>query len=275
MPRLVIDEAEIHYDVAGAGSPLALLHGFTGSAAGWAPHMLEFASRHLTVAIDLIGHGLSDAPTYPERYGIAHYIEDVLGVLDHLEIRRTGLLGYSMGGRVALALAITAPERFTALILESTSPGLRDHEIRRDRSAQDAALADAIERDGVEAFADRWEQLPLFRSQTALPEEVRSALRAQRLQNHAAGLAGSLRGIGQGVQPPMHDFLPGLRVPTLILAGSLDPQYSELGHEMSRDIPGACLEIVQGAGHAIHLEQPAAFHCLVLEFLARVSQPAH
>jgi 2-succinyl-6-hydroxy-2,4-cyclohexadiene-1-carboxylate synthase len=272
MARLPVGGVQINVETAGAGDPLVLLHGFTGSAATWEPHMSELARGFFTVAIDHLGHGQSDAPADPERYAIGFAAEDILSVLDQLHIDRAHVLGYSMGGRVALALAIIAPERLSALILESASPGLPAAEARRERGARDAALAASIERDGVEAFADRWERLPLFASQTQLPDDVRSRLRAQRLRNTPAGLANSLRGLGQGVQAPMHEYLPEVRIPTLVLAGALDPDYCERGREMNRLIPGARLEIVPDAGHAIHLEQPEAFRRLVLEFLDRRSR---
>lgn len=271
MPRFSVDGAQINVETAGSGPALVLLHGFTASAATWEPHMGEFARRYHTVAVDLLGHGLSDAPDDPRRYGIAHHVEDVVGVLDRLGIRRASVLGYSMGGRVALALAIAAPDRLSALVLESASPGLRDPEVRLTRAAQDAMLADAIERDGVEAFVDQWEQLPLFATHASLPEGVRSALRALRLQNRAKGLANILRGFGQGAMMPMHDFLGGIRMPTLILAGALDRQYCEVGRDMSARIPSAVLRIVEGAGHTIHLEQPEIFRQTVLDFLAAVN----
>ncbi|MDR7522628.1 MAG: 2-succinyl-6-hydroxy-2,4-cyclohexadiene-1-carboxylate synthase [Armatimonadota bacterium] len=275
MPRLVIDGVGINVETAGSGPPLVLLHGFTGSAAGWASEVEAFAPCHLTIAVDLLGHGLSDAPPDPSRYGLGYCIEDVLGVLDRLGIPRAALLGYSMGGRVALGVAIAAPERLTALILESVSPGLRDPQARRERAARDAALAAQIERDGIEAFVARWEQHPLFASQARLSGDVRAALRDRRLRNTPVGLASSLRGLGMGAQPAMHDFLPDIRVPTLLLAGALDPQYCAVGREMAARIPGARLEIVPDAGHAVHLEQPQAFRRLVLEFLAKVGQVTH
>ena len=128
MTRLPVDGAQINVEVAGAGEPLVLLHGFTGSAAGWEPHTSEFAQRFRTVVIDQLGHGLSDAPADPKRYEIGFITEDIVSVLDHLKISRASVTGYSMGGRVALALAILAPERLSALILESASPGLPDAE---------------------------------------------------------------------------------------------------------------------------------------------------
>jgi 2-succinyl-6-hydroxy-2,4-cyclohexadiene-1-carboxylate synthase len=244
-----------------------LLHGFTGSAATWEPHTPVFARRFFTVAIDHLGHGQSDAPADPKRYGIGFAVEDILSVLDGLKIHRASVLGYSMGGRVALALAIIAPERLDGLILESASPGLSNVEARRARAARDAELAAAIEREGIEAFVNRWERFPMFASQTRLPDDVRSRLRAQRLQSTPTGLANSLRGLGQGVQPSVHEYLPQLRVPTLLLAGALDADYGEKAREIGGLIPGARLEIVPDAGHAIHLEQPEVFRRLVLEFL--------
>ncbi len=268
MPRIPANGVHLNVEQSGEGPPLVLLHGFTGSAAGWAEHAAAFAARHTTVAVDLLGHGRSDAPDDPSRYGIGHAAEDVLGVLDALGIGRASLLGYSMGGRVAIALAIVAPERLDALVLESASPGIRDASSRRERTATDAALAAAIEQDGVGAFVDRWERLPLFASQAALPEQARRELRARRLQNNPAGLANSLRGLGQGAQPDMREHLPAVRAATLLIAGALDPAYCALGEEMRAMIPRARLEIVPDAGHAVHLEQPERFCSLVLDFLA-------
>jgi 2-succinyl-6-hydroxy-2,4-cyclohexadiene-1-carboxylate synthase len=177
-----------------------------------------------------------------------------------------------MGGRVALALAIAAPERVSALVLESASPGLRDPEVRMARAAQDAVLAGMIERHGVQAFVDQWERLPLFATQASMREEARAALRARRLRNNPVGLANSLRGFGQGVMMPMHDFLGEVAVPALIIAGALDERYCEAGREMTAQIPGAWLRIVEGAGHTVHLEQPEVFRETVLGFLASLSR---
>jgi 2-succinyl-6-hydroxy-2,4-cyclohexadiene-1-carboxylate synthase len=267
MARVRVNGVHLNVDVAGAGPPLVLLHGFTGSAAGWAPHIEEFARRMRVVAIDLLGHGGSDAPLEWSRYRIERSAADVLAVLDRLGIDGASVLGYSMGGRLALFLSTVAPERIRALILVSASPGFRHPAERRARAAQDADLADAIERDGVAAFVDRWERHPIFATQAALPHAVRAHLRAQRLQHTARGLANSLRGMGQGAQPPLYDLLPRLRIPTFLVVGALDAGYCTLGHEMRRLIPGARLAVVPEAGHAVHLEQPEAFRRLVLEFL--------
>lgn len=271
MARVLVNGVRLNVETAGKGVPLVLLHGFTGCAAAWALHVHEFATRFRVVTVDLLGHGWSDAPADPRRYRIEQSAADVLAVLDRLDIERAHLLGYSMGGRLALYVAATVQERIGSLILVSASPGLRDGAERRSRTMQDAALADAIEWDGVPAFVDRWERHPIFATQARLPTTVRETLRAQRLQHTARGLANSLRGMGQGVQPPLYDRLPLLRVPTLLLTGELDARYCAVGVEMSGLIPGARLIIVRDAGHAVHLERPEMFRQCVLEFLETVT----
>lgn len=267
MIRFSVNGVTLNVETAGAGPPLVLLHGFTGAVASWSAHLGALSARHTTVAIDMLGHGASDAPTDPDRYRIEHTAPDIVAVLDRLEMSRAAVLGYSMGGRVALFLAATAPARVSALILESTSPGIADEDERTKRAAEDAALADAIEREGVSAFVDRWERLPLFATQTRLPAEARAAVRAQRLGHTAQGLANSLRGLGQGAQPPLFDRLPTVAMPALLIAGELDTRYATLGREMSRRMPNARLVIVPAAGHAVHLDQPETFQRAVLGFL--------
>jgi 2-succinyl-6-hydroxy-2,4-cyclohexadiene-1-carboxylate synthase len=194
-------------------------------------------------------------------------VADLLALLDALEIARADVLGYSMGGRVALHLAAAAPERVGALVLESSSPGIADAAERQTRIAADEALADAIEREGLAAFVERWERLPLFASQAALPDDTRARLHAQRLRNNPLGLANSLRGMGTGQQTSLWDRLAGLDMRTLLIAGELDVKYRALAVEMQALLPNARTVIVPGVGHAVHLEQPQRFAENVLEFL--------
>jgi 2-succinyl-6-hydroxy-2,4-cyclohexadiene-1-carboxylate synthase len=217
----------------------------------------------------LIGHGRSDAPPDAERYRMKRCVSDLLAMLDALEVERADVLGYSMGGRVALHLATAAPARVGALVLESSSPGIADAAERQARVAADAALAESIQRDGIAAFVERWECLPLFASQASLPEDTRARLHAQRLRNDPLGLANSLRGMGAGQQESLWDGLASLDVPTLLIAGALDAKYCALAGEMLTLLPSARAVIVPGAGHAVHLEQPQSFAKNVLEFLRR------
>jgi 2-succinyl-6-hydroxy-2,4-cyclohexadiene-1-carboxylate synthase len=249
------------------GPALVMLHGFTGSAAGWGNLLDMLAAYGLwVIAIDLPGHGQSDAPRDPQRYRIERCREDIVAALRELGVKRgaAALLGYSMGGRIALYTAFSG--FFQALMLESASPGLEDPVEREQRRASDEELAASIERDGVQAFVERWEQLPLFASQGRLPPGIREALRRQRLNNRAGGLAQSLRGAGTGVQPPLHDRLPALHIPVLLIAGALDTKFAAIARSMAQALPQAHLRIVPGAGHAVHLERPEEFVSVVGEF---------
>jgi 2-succinyl-6-hydroxy-2,4-cyclohexadiene-1-carboxylate synthase len=268
MTRFLVDGVAFHVEIAGTGAPLVLLHGFTGSGESWAQHIPVLSQHFLTVAIDLLGHGRTESPADPRWYRIERAAGNILAVLDHLGLTRAAVLGYSMGGRLALFLAARAPERVSALILESATPGIRDPDERRARAAQDLALADSIERDGITAFVDRWERLPLFATQTRLTGTERAALRTQRLAQCPRGLANSLRAMGQGEQPPLFDDLPSLSMRVLIVVGAMDTAYCLLGREIARVTPHARLVIVPDAGHAVHLERPEEFRRTVLEFLA-------
>lgn len=254
---------------------LVLLHGFTGSASGWGAHLDAFASSGIrAIALDMLGHGASDAPTNPHRYTIDHCRDDILAALSELGVKpdEAILLGYSMGGRIALYTALSG--FFRAVILESASPGLATETEREQRRASDEALATTLERDGIAAFVEHWESLPLFASQRALPEAVRMTLHKQRLRNRADGLANSLRGVGTGAQPPLYDRLPELTIPVLLLAGELDAKYGAIARSMALRLPRAELRIIAGAGHTVHLERPEQFDKAVLDFCAsRYDEP--
>ncbi|MHB8377004.1 MAG: 2-succinyl-6-hydroxy-2,4-cyclohexadiene-1-carboxylate synthase [Dehalococcoidia bacterium] len=271
MTRIATDGLHLNVETAGEGVPLLLLHGFSGSAATWEPYAEAWAGFR-TIAVDLIGHGASDAPPDESRYTMTRCVADLSALLDALGVGRAAVLGYSMGGRVALHLALAAPERVAALILEGASPGIEDPAERRARVASDRALADDIERDGVEAFVDRWQALPLFVTQARLPDAVRARLRAQRLRNSAGGLANSLRGMGAGTTEPVVARLHELRMPVLLVAGEHDAKYRAIALAMRERMPDARVSIVAGAGHAVHLEQPAAFAPLVKEFVTACPQ---
>jgi 2-succinyl-6-hydroxy-2,4-cyclohexadiene-1-carboxylate synthase len=247
--------------------PLVLLHGFTSRAAGWGSLLDALAEYQLhVIALDMLGHGQSSAPADAQRYTINHCQTDIIAALQVLGIRsgEAILLGYSMGGRIALYSAFSG--FFRALILESASPGLADPLEREQRRQSDHALANRIEREGVPAFIAYWEQLPLFASQHTLPPERRATLHMQRLHNQAYGLANSLRGVGTGAQPALHDRLPTLTLPVLLITGALDTKFCTIAQHMAQSLPHAQLRVVPNAGHTVHLEQPAQFIQIVGEF---------
>jgi 2-succinyl-6-hydroxy-2,4-cyclohexadiene-1-carboxylate synthase len=256
-------------------APVVLLHGFTGSAATWsdlAPQVAE--AGHPVIAVDLVGHGRSEAPRDIERYAMERACDDLAALLAALGHERAFWLGYSLGGRTALSLAARHPERVVALLLEGATAGIADDAERAERVLADDGLAERIERDGVPAFVDAWEALPLWASQGSLSAETRSRLRAQRLANDSTGLANSLRGMGAGAQPSLWGQLGELRAPTLLLAGSLDVKFTAIAGEMAHAFPDATMVPIEGAGHAAHLERPQLFAAAALRFLEGVRADA-
>lgn len=268
MGRMRINGVHLNVEVTGTGPFVLAIHGFTGNTDTWAPVTAAMQNEFTMVAVDMLGHGGSDAPRDPKRYSMEHCIEDLRALLDRrLGVERVRWLGYSMGGRVALSSAIALPQRTSALIAESASPGLATVEERAARVQDDEKLADWIEEVGIERFVDYWGAIPLFASQACLPAAARDRLRAQRLNNTPLGLANSLRGIGTGAQPSVQERLPSLVAPTLWVAGEEDAKFAGIAQDMHRLVPGSELRIIPKAGHAVHLEQPEQFNQAVLSFL--------
>ena len=259
-----------HIEIVGAGQPLLLLHGFSGDASTWREVAAAFADRWRVIMPDILGHGASDKPARDENYRMEAVAADIMDLLDQLRIQRTHLLGYSMGGRLALYMALRFPARVRSLILESASPGLAPASERADRRRHDEALADDIEAKGIAAFVDYWQRLPMWSSQARLPPEILEAQRQQRLSNSALGLANSLRGMGAGAQPNLWPQLPALQMPALLLAGEADHKYRRINAAMAARMPHARLRLIPAAGHNTHLENAPAFCREVSSFLARV-----
>ncbi|HEX9710415.1 MAG TPA: 2-succinyl-6-hydroxy-2,4-cyclohexadiene-1-carboxylate synthase [Candidatus Thermoplasmatota archaeon] len=252
----------------GAGPPVLLLHGFTGSVEAWGKRVLDgLAGTWRVLAVDLPGHGLSDAPRTPERCRLEEVVEDLCHVLGELGAPRARWIGYSMGGRVALGAAVLRPERVERLVLEGASPGLADEAERRERRGADEALARRLESDGIGAFVDHWASLPLFATRSRLPPSVRAAERERRLLNRPEALAACLRGLGTGVQPSLWERLPEVAAPTLLLTGDDDDKFTRLAERMAAGLPEAVHVGVPGAGHTVHLEAPEAWLEAVTGFL--------
>lgn len=290
--KTLLNNGGCHYFVStqGNGRPLILLHGFTGSSAGWGGLTAVLAPHYRLITIDLPGHGRTDSPPDPARYRMENVAADLTAVLQKiltaedaestkkintqrsLRPLRFNLLGYSMGGRLALYIALHYPHLVQSLILESASPGLETPGERAERRWRDEALAEKIEREGIRPFVNFWERLPLWDSQKQMPDETRQALRQQRLQNNPAGLVNSLRGMGTGVQPSLWPRLGQLEIPVLLLAGEFDAKFVDINRKMAAQIPGARLEIVPEAGHTIHLERPSDFTSRLLHFLTTSSR---
>ena len=257
---------------AGRGPTALLLHGFTGSGAGFRRIAERLAERFHLVAPDLVGHGGTESPRDPEAYTMEACVAQLAALIDTLDIGRVHLFGYSMGGRVALCLAARHPEKLRSLALLGASAGLVDADERAARRASDEALADRIERDGMEAFVEAWEGIPLFATQAKRLDDAEwAAQRRGRLANSAHGLAGSLRGMGTGAQPPLHAALRDLRMPVWVAAGADDPKFRAIAEQLSAAMPNADCATVPDAGHAAHLENPVFVAEALAAFWGRIS----
>lgn len=258
---------QYHVETSGTGVPIVLLHGFTGDTTIWQRIRPSLETSHQVIAIDLLGHGESDKPDDVSEYHIETVACDLIKLIDRLSIGKVHLLGYSMGGRLALYLAIHFTEYFHSLILESASPGLETEQEQEERRTRDNALADKIETNGIEWFVDFWENLSLWESQQSLSHEILATQRTQRLQNFPLGLANSLRGMGTGVQPNLWDDLFGLMLPIQLIVGEQDSKFIRINREMAKRIPNVAMTTITGAGHTVHLENPTAFIQQVNSFL--------
>ncbi len=251
--------------------PIVLLHGFTGSSLTWGGRITEGLARaRRVIAVDLPGHGatpvLSGLP--PVRSPWERLLDGLDRTMEAADAAHADLVGYSMGGRIALGLAATFPERVRRLVLESASPGLEDLASRRARQHEDELRAQCIESEGVEPFVDTWMSLPLFDTQAALPLRLREEARANRIQNSPEGLAAALREFGTGAQPSLWEDLGRMDLPTLLLTGALDSKFEAVAHAMIRQLPHARSVSVPGAGHAVHLEAPEEWLAAVTAFLS-------
>jgi 2-succinyl-6-hydroxy-2,4-cyclohexadiene-1-carboxylate synthase len=243
--------------------PVVLLHGFTGDHTALAELAAALATDRRVLVPSLPGHG---------RTGLREVSFGATAVafgsmLGTRGIGAIDVVGYSMGGRFALFWALEHPELVRALVLESASAGVPTETARSARRAHDEALARRLEAEPLAAFVAWWEAQPLFASQAKLPVAVRTAERARRLGATPAALAQSLRGMGAGAQPWLGARLGALDLPVLVVAGALDAKFAGIAEALAEAIPGAMLRIVPGAGHAVHLEQPAAFAAVVRDFL--------
>jgi 2-succinyl-6-hydroxy-2,4-cyclohexadiene-1-carboxylate synthase len=218
---------------------LLLLHGFTQTGASWDGVVRALGGRYRALAPDL---------------GAGPW-EQELDRLEALAPASSVVAGYSMGGRLALALALRRPERVRALVLVSASPGLADAGERAARRAADEALAERIEVIGVDAFAREWAAQPLFAGQ---PAQVAALAHEDRLRRTAAEHAAQLRGLGTGGMPPLWDRLGELAMPVTLVVGAADAKFRALAERMAERLPNREIVVVEGAGHAVALEAPEA-----------------
>lgn len=250
----------LHADVHGdpTNPRVVLVHGFTQTRRSWTPFLPRLTQEHEVVTVDAPGHGRS----------AGHRTDLVEGArLLGATGGRAAYIGYSMGGRLALHLAVAQPDLVERVVLVGATAGLDTDDERAERRAADERLAADLERDGLDAFLERWLSNPLF---ATLPTTAAGV--EDRKENTVEGLAASLRRTGTGTQRPLWDDLPKLTMPVLFVVGGLDAKFTALAERMQRRWGGpAEVAVLEGAGHACHLERPEAFLDVVVPFLHRTA----
>jgi len=269
VPILEGADVRLNYFVTGEGAPVTLLHGFTQSGRSWQEVISIMPAGWRWVVPDLRGHGETRTrPGAPITMDAC--TADLEMLWDELGIQRTHLVGYSMGGRLALHVAARRPERLLSLLTIGAHAGL-DEEAREGRRRGDEAMAQRIEQDGLEAFVKYWSGLPLFAGLERRGPSFLAQVRAERMGNTVAGLAGSLRGMGAGVMEPLWSDLGRVSVPSTFVAGQLDHGYVASARRLAAAIPNGRVEVVLRAGHAAHLERPEAFARVLAAHLGAVT----
>jgi 2-succinyl-6-hydroxy-2,4-cyclohexadiene-1-carboxylate synthase len=229
-----------------------LLHGFTQTGVSWRPVVERLGDDVEAVVPDLPGHGTAGAVRL-DLAGSAAAVAATGG--------RATYVGYSMGGRVALRLALDHAHLVDRLVLVGATAGIDDPAERAARREADEALAQRIEVDGVEAFLAGWLAQPLFAGLAPEPDDL-----ATRRANPAEGLAASLRLCGTGtMDPPWWGELAGLAVPTTVVAGEHDERFRALGRRLAGAIGGPTeMVVVPGTTHACHLQAPGEMAEIIL-----------
>lgn len=243
---------------------MIFLHGFLGSLADWLPICRRFSTTHQCLILDLPGHGKTEASRASD-YSISSTAKSLIKFLEGREIKQSVLLGYSMGGRLALYLAHHYSYFFKKVILESTSPGLRKKQDRIIRQKRDENLAADMERMNTEEFLQKWYLQPLFNTLRNHPKF--NELLQQRIINQSILWPASLRGMGVGRQPSLWGKLKYLTMPILILAGEKDQKFRYIAFQMKDLNPEFSISVVPHCGHVIHVEDEDRFYQEVNKFL--------
>ncbi|HUO05608.1 MAG TPA: alpha/beta fold hydrolase [Candidatus Binataceae bacterium] len=245
----------IYYEERGRGLAVLLTHGYSESARMWQGQMEALSDRYHMIAWDMRGHDRSDSPDDPALYTHEASVADMAAVLDACKVRRAVIGGLSLGGYMSLEFNLAHPERVIALMVFDTGPGYKRDEPRSGWNRMAETVAQALDSKGLAAVS-------------------RSAEVTVAQHRSAAGLANSARGMLSQRDGRVIESLPRINVPTLVLVGANDKQFIPSTEYMAAKIPGAEKVILDNAGHAANIDQPAAFNLAVPSFLDRVTAGA-
>jgi len=246
---------------------LLLLHGFLGCKEDWETLEKAIGPDQSYLTTDLPGHAeTAGIALAPESYRMEKCAKLVIDTINHVGLSSCHLLGYSMGGRLALFLALHYPDRFRSLMIESATAGIRNETERTERRARDAKLAQTIRDRNLADFLEFWYSQPLFATLDPQSQSYK-LMYERRLGSDREGLALSLEQMGTGAQPDLWDHLNELKIPALFMAGARDWKFQRLAAEMANLCPGGEVAILAEAGHNVHFEKPEEFGQTVSAFI--------
>ena len=245
------DGVHVHYEVAGHGPVLLLTHGFTASGHMFAGNVPALAAHHTVITWDMRGHGRSDSPTALDAYSPELSVGDMAAILDAVGVERAVIAGHSLGGFLSLAFHLAHPQRVAGLVLIDTGPGYRSDRSRAGWNRMAEQYAVDFEQRGLDALGG-------------------SAEVDASVHRDASGLIRTARRVLAQRDAAVLESLPTIAVPTLVIVGEDDTAFLDGSRYMAAKIPGARLEVIQGAGHAPNIARPEEFERIVGEFLDSV-----
>lgn len=257
LKKININNYHYEYELVGTGHPNWLfLHGFMGTYADFK----AIKPVGTCIYLNLLGFGPNQPSISKERFLIENQAHDLAVFITQLKLDKLNLVGYSMGGRLAIAVALLYPEKINKLILESTTAGLENQLERVTRQNSDQEKADKLEDNGLENFVNNWEKLPLFATQTQLTIKQKTFMHQQRLLHNVKNVANSLRMMGTGYQPNYWPQLKQINVETVVIVGANDDKFMKIGARIQKNILNSQIVVIKDAGHNVHFEKPKQYN---------------
>jgi len=267
MPSANVNGVHLNYQMEGAGNAVLFVHGYTGSSKDWTRQVSALSPAYRVAAVDLRGHGKSDAPSKEEDYSMEIFRDDVLGLLDHLPMEKCCLVGHSLGGFIALEFALAYAHRLAGLVLVDTSSGdwdrpagYGDLRIKLDEVARKEGMEAAFQYDASHNPL----RIERFQKHPELREVFRQKMRMTSVDGYI--YAGKAMGRWQ----PVTERLPHITVPTLVVWGEEDWPFRTSARILKERIPNARLVTIQAVGHSPHEEAPEVFNDVLTKFLKEI-----